>query len=69
MIAPLGLRLRGAMSMWTLPMVQALVARGHEVEMFLVRWSNPEGSGRREERGGVGIHNITLASSTATPTS
>ncbi len=48
------------MRMRALPMAQALTARGHEVEIFLAPWSNPEDSGREEERGGVKIHNISL---------
>ncbi len=60
MIGPFGLGPKGTMRMRALPMAQALTARGHEVEMFLAPWSNPEDSGREEERGGVEIYNITL---------
>ncbi len=60
MIGPFGLGPKGTMRMRALPMAQALMARGHEVEIFLAPWSNPEDSGREEERGGVKIHNITL---------
>ncbi len=60
MIGPFGLGPKGTMRMRALPMAQALTARGHEVEMFLAPWSNPEDSGREEERRGVKIHNITL---------
>lgn len=63
MIGPFGLGPKGTMRMRALPMAQALAARGHEVEIFLPPWSNPEDSGREEERGGVKIHNITLPSS------
>ncbi|MCJ7667089.1 MAG: glycosyltransferase family 4 protein, partial [Anaerolineae bacterium] len=51
------------MRMRALPMAQALTARGHEVEIFLAPWGNPEDSGREEERGGVKVHNITLPAS------
>ena len=60
MIGPFGLGPKGTMRMRALPMAQALTARGHEVGMFLPPWSNPEDSGREEERGGVKIHNVTL---------
>jgi len=60
MIGPFGLGPKGTMRMRALPMGQALVARGHEVEIFLPPWSNPEDSGRGEERGNVKIHNIPL---------
>jgi len=60
MIGPFGLGPKGTMRMRALPMAQALTARGHEVEIFLAPWSNPEDSGREEERGGVKIHNISL---------
>jgi len=60
MIGPFGLGPKGTMRMRALPMAQALVARDHEVEIFLVPWSNPEDSGRGEERGGAKIHNIPL---------
>jgi len=60
MIGPFGLGPKGTMRMRALPMAQALAARGHEVEMFLAPWSNPEDSGSEEERGGVKIHNITF---------
>jgi len=60
MIGPFGLGPKGTMRMRALPMAQALAAQGHEVEMFLAPWSNPEDSGREEERGGVKIYNITL---------
>lgn len=60
MIGPFGLGPKGTMRMRALPMAQALTARGHEVEIFLAPWGNPEDSGREEERGGVKIHNITL---------
>jgi len=63
MIGPFGLGPKGTMRMRALPMAQALTARGHEVEMFLAPWSNPEDSGREEERGGVEIRNITLPAS------
>lgn len=60
MIGPFGLGPKGTMRMRALPMALALAARGYEVEMFLVPWSNPEDSEREEERGVVKIHNITL---------
>ena len=60
MVGPFGLGPKGTMRMRALPMAQALVPRGHEVEMFLAPWSNPEDSGSEEERGGIKIHNITL---------
>ncbi|MCJ7667572.1 MAG: glycosyltransferase, partial [Anaerolineae bacterium] len=60
MIGPFGLGPKGTMRMRALPMAQALTARGHEVEIFLAPWGNPEDSGREEERGGVKIHNTTL---------
>lgn len=60
MIGPFGLGPKGTMRMRALPMAQALTARGHEVEIFLAPWGNPEDSGREEERGGVKVHNITL---------
>ncbi len=63
MIGPFGLGPKGTMRMRALPMAQALAARGHVVEIFLAPWSNPEDSGREEERGRVKIHNITLPSS------
>ena len=60
MIGPFGLGPKGTTRMRALPMAQALTARGHEVEIFLAPWGNPEDAGREEERGGVKIHNITL---------
>lgn len=60
MIGPFGLGPKGTMKMRALPMAQALTVKGHEVEIFLAPWSNPEASGTEEERGGVKIHNITL---------
>ncbi len=60
MIGPFGLGPKGTMRMRALPMAQALTTRGHEVEIFLPPWSNPEDAGREEERGGVKIHNIPL---------
>ena|GEM_PF-5789976 len=69
MIGPFALGPKGTMRMRGLPMVRGLTAGDHEVEMFLAPWSNPEDSGRQEERGGVKIqtsHSRSLSPSCAT---
>ena len=60
MIGLFGLRPKGTMSVRALPMAQALVARGHRVDIILPPWSYPQDSGREWEEGGVGIRNVTL---------
>jgi len=60
MIGLFGLRPKGTMSARALPLAQALVARGHQVDIIIPPWSYPQDSGREWEEEGVGIHNITL---------
>ncbi|MFQ5813146.1 MAG: glycosyltransferase family 4 protein [Anaerolineae bacterium] len=60
MIGLFGLRPKGTMSVRALPLAQALVARGHQVDVIMPPWSYPQDSGREWEEDGVRIHNITL---------
>ncbi len=60
MIGLFGLRPKGTMSVRALPLAQALVARGHHVDVIMPPWSYPQDSGREWEEGGVSICNITL---------
>ncbi len=60
MIGLFGLRPKGTMSVRALPLAQALVARGHRVDMIMPPWSYPQDSGQEWEEDGVSIRNITL---------
>ncbi len=60
MIGLFGLRPKGTMSVRALPLAQALVARGHRVDVIMSPWSYPQDSGREWEEDGVSICNVTL---------
>ena len=60
MIGLFGLRPKGTMSARALPLAQALVARGHRVDIIVPPWSYPQHSGREWVEGRVSVHNITL---------
>ena len=60
MIGLFGLRPKGTMSARALPLAQALVARGHRVDIIMPPWSYPQDSGREWEEDGVSIRNVTL---------
>jgi len=60
MVGPFGLRPKGTMSVRALPMAKALAARGHSVTVLLPPWQNPEDAGKRWEKDGVAVENISL---------
>jgi glycosyltransferase involved in cell wall biosynthesis len=60
MIGPFGLRPRTTMAVRALPMAKTLVRRGHEVTVLLPPWQNPEDAGRRWEKDGIVVENISL---------
>jgi len=59
-VGPFALQPKRTMAVRALPLAKALVARGHEVQMWLPPWDNPQDAGREWQDGGVQIHNVAL---------
>jgi glycosyltransferase involved in cell wall biosynthesis len=59
-VGPFALQPKRTMAVRALPLAKALVARGHEVQMWLPPWDNPQDAGGECQDGGVQIHNVAL---------
>ncbi|MSP12978.1 MAG: glycosyltransferase [Chloroflexi bacterium] len=60
MVGSFGLRPKATMSSRALPLARALAKRGHQVNLVLPPWSNPEDSGRTWQDSGVTVVNVPL---------
>ncbi len=60
MIGPFGMLPLGTMRVRALPLARALVRRGHDVDILLPPWQNPEDAGRAWQDEGVQVENMSL---------
>jgi glycosyltransferase involved in cell wall biosynthesis len=59
-VGPFALQPKRTMAVRALPLAKALVARGHEVRIWLPPWDDPQEAGREWQDSGVQIHNVAL---------
>ncbi len=60
MLAPFGMRPKGTLAVRMLPMAQALVRRGHRVQISAPPIQNPQDAGRYDDFDGVGVWHTPL---------
>lgn len=59
-VGPFALQPKRTMAVRALPLAKALVARGHEVHVWLPPWDAPQDAGKEWQDGGVHVHNVAL---------
>jgi len=59
-VGPFALQPKRTMAVRALPLARALVARGHEVQMWLPPWDHPQDAGKAWQDDGVQVHNVAL---------